>query len=168
MVLGFDMYVLQGYKAYSWYFVLEVRMTLRPQREGKLVSKFQFNQLSLPTVYRLRRHQHHLFLDLHLPTAGATMLPDLSSLRINGKATHRTATHRTTNAAGQPIPEDLEDTRDSRYMRKLQEYAKSLPYSIEPYSKIIEILDFILLRLTQSIEAKDYDIGFMQWDSMLT
>jgi proteasome activator subunit 4 len=91
------------------------------------------------------------------------MLPDLSSLRINGKPTHRTI-----NAAGQPIPEDLESTRDSRYMRKLQEYAKSLPYSIEPYSKIIEILDFILLRLTQSIEAKDYDIGFMQWDSMLT
>jgi len=91
------------------------------------------------------------------------MFPDISALRISGSVTHRT-----TNAAGQPIPEDLEDTHGNRYMQKLKEYAKSLPYSIEPYSKIMEILDFILLRLSQSIEAKDYDIGFMQWDSMLT
>jgi proteasome activator subunit 4 len=91
------------------------------------------------------------------------MLPDISALHLNGGVTHRT-----TNAAGQPLPEDFEDIHDIRYMQKLKEYAKSLPYSIEPYSKIIEILDFILLRLTQSIEAKDYDIGFMQWDSMLT
>ena len=91
------------------------------------------------------------------------MLPDISALRLNGGVLHRT-----TNAAGQPIPEDLEDTHGIRYMQKLKEYAKSLPYSIEPYSKMIEILDFILLRLTQSVEAKDYDIGFIQWDSMLT
>ena len=91
------------------------------------------------------------------------MLPDISALRLNSGVLHRT-----TNAAGQPIPEDLEDTHGIRYMQKLKDYAKSLPYSIEPYSKMIEILDFILLRLTQSIEAKDYDIGFIQWDSMLT
>ena len=32
MVVGFDMYVLQVYTTYSWCFVFEVRMTLRPQR----------------------------------------------------------------------------------------------------------------------------------------
>lgn len=53
-------------------------------------------------------------------------------------------------------------------MKKLKDYAMSLPYSIEPYSRIVELLDFILLRITQCIESRDFDIGFLQWDSMLT
>ena len=53
-------------------------------------------------------------------------------------------------------------------MEKLKQYAKSVPFSIEPYSQMLELLDFFLLRLTQSVEAKDFDIGFLQWDSMLT
>jgi proteasome activator subunit 4 len=53
-------------------------------------------------------------------------------------------------------------------MEKLKEYAKSIPYAIEPYSKAIELLDFFILRLTQSVEAQDFDIGFLQWDTMLT
>lgn len=53
-------------------------------------------------------------------------------------------------------------------MVKLRNYAKSLPYSIEPNSKMQEMLDFILLRLAQCVEAKDYDPGLLQWDSMLT
>jgi proteasome activator subunit 4 len=31
-----------------------------------------------------------------------------------------------------------------------------------------EMLDFIILRIVQCVEAKDYDPGLMQWDSMLT
>jgi len=67
-----------------------------------------------------------------------------------------------TNAAG------IEDTRDDRYMEKHKADAKSIPYGIEPYSKAIELLDFFILRLTQSIEAQDFDIGFRQWDTMIT
>ncbi|KAF8971515.1 hypothetical protein BDZ97DRAFT_1913988 [Flammula alnicola] len=91
------------------------------------------------------------------------MLPDISALRLNGGPPSTTI-----NAAGIPIPEDIDDTHGDRYMEKLKGYAKSLPYSIEPYSKMIEMLDFILLRITQSVEARDYDVGFLQWDSMLT
>ncbi|KAI0067819.1 hypothetical protein BV25DRAFT_1794335 [Artomyces pyxidatus] len=55
-----------------------------------------------------------------------------------------------------------------RYLLKLRSYAQSLPYSIEPNSRMQDMLDFICLRIVQSVEAKDYDPGFMQWDSMLT
>ncbi|RXW16590.1 hypothetical protein EST38_g9267 [Candolleomyces aberdarensis] len=67
---------------------------------------------------------------------------------------------------GAPIPDDLNADGD-RYMEKLRVYAKSLPYSIEPYSKMLETLDFIILRLTQAVHARD-DVGLIQWDSMLT
>ena len=90
------------------------------------------------------------------------MLPDISSLHLNGSQSHAT------NAAGLPIPDDINDTHGDRYMEKLKNYAKSLPYSIEPYSKMIELLDFILMRITQSVEARDLDVGFLQWDSMMT
>lgn len=63
---------------------------------------------------------------------------------------------------------DLPDGPEDRDMVKLRNYAKSLPYSIDPYPKMMELLDFILLRITQCIEAKDYDVGLVQWDSMLT
>jgi hypothetical protein len=52
MVVGFDMYVLQGYTAYSWYFVLEVRMTLRPQRLQR-ESGFQISIQSIVLAYCL-------------------------------------------------------------------------------------------------------------------
>ena len=55
-----------------------------------------------------------------------------------------------------------------RYLEKLKDYAKSLPYSIESNSKMQEMFDFICLRLCQCIEAKDFDPGFAQWDSMIT
>ena len=55
-----------------------------------------------------------------------------------------------------------------RYLEKLKNYAESLPYSIESNSKMQEMFDFICLRLCQCIEAKDFDPGFAQWDSMLT
>jgi len=74
----------------------------------------------------------------------------------------------TLNAAGMPIPEDIDNTNGDRYMEKLKHYVRLLPYAVEPYSRMLELLDHILLRLTQSVEAKDYDVGFMQWDSLLT
>ncbi|EDR15426.1 uncharacterized protein LACBIDRAFT_301740 [Laccaria bicolor S238N-H82] len=86
-------------------------------------------------------------------------LPDISSLRINGSST--------TSPTEGHVPQDILDTRGDRYMEKLKNYAESLPYSIEPYAKMTELLDFILLRITQCVEAKDYDVGLLQWDSML-
>ncbi|KAI6153365.1 hypothetical protein BKA82DRAFT_3971276 [Pisolithus tinctorius] len=65
------------------------------------------------------------------------------------------------------LPEDIEDDTD-RYMKKLKQYALSLPYTIEPYAKMLQMLDFILLRITQCVEAKDYEPGLVQWDSMLS
>lgn len=67
-----------------------------------------------------------------------------------------------------PISDDIMHATDDRYMVKLRNYAKSIPYAIEPNSRMQEMLDFILLRLTQCVEAKDYDPGLLQWDSMLT
>jgi proteasome activator subunit 4 len=93
------------------------------------------------------------------------MLPDLTSLTINGPFQ---TTSTTTNVFGIPLPDDIADTHGDPSMEKLKEYAKSVPYAIEPYSRAIKLLDFFLLRLTQTVEAKDFDIGFLQWDSMLT
>lgn len=55
-----------------------------------------------------------------------------------------------------------------RYLSKLKTYADSLPYSVESNSKMQEMLDFILLRMCQCIEAKDFDPGLLQYDSMIT
>ncbi|KAL1951774.1 hypothetical protein VTO73DRAFT_923 [Trametes versicolor] len=65
------------------------------------------------------------------------------------------------------IPDDIMHTTD-RSMVKLRNYAKSIPYSVEPNSRMQQMLDFFLLRIAQSLEAKDYDPGLLQWDSMLT
>ena len=51
---------------------------------------------------------------------------------------------------------------------KLTAYINSLPYRTEPHSKMMEMLDFIILRIVQCVEAKDYEVGLLQWDSMLT
>ncbi|KZW02065.1 hypothetical protein EXIGLDRAFT_736784 [Exidia glandulosa HHB12029] len=50
---------------------------------------------------------------------------------------------------------------------KLKACAASLPYSIEPNSKMQRMLDFFIARIAQCIRAKDYDPGFLQWESML-
>jgi proteasome activator subunit 4 len=65
------------------------------------------------------------------------------------------------------IPDDINHASD-RYLQKLKNYAKNLPYSIEPNSKMQELLDFILRRMVQSVEAKDYDPGLLQWDILFT
>lgn len=65
------------------------------------------------------------------------------------------------------LPEDIANATD-RYMVKLRNYCKALPYSVEDNARMQNMLDFILLRITQCVEAKDYDPGLQQWDSMLT
>ena len=86
-------------------------------------------------------------------------VPDIASLKIHdpGPPTALDRPH---------IPEDIMNSND-RYMVKLRNYCKSLPYSVESNSRMQEMLDFILLRLVQCLEARDYDPGFQQWDSML-
>ncbi|KAH8835425.1 hypothetical protein DL96DRAFT_1702409 [Flagelloscypha sp. PMI_526] len=64
---------------------------------------------------------------------------------------------------GKPPP-----SLEHKSQTKLQLYASSVPYSIEPESKMMELLDLIVLRLSQCAEARDFDPGFVQWDSMLT
>ncbi|KAK7064490.1 membrane protein [Favolaschia claudopus] len=65
---------------------------------------------------------------------------------------------------GPPYPPDNSD----RYLRKYREYVRSIPYSIESEEKLLEMLDFIVLRLTQCAAARDYEVGWLQWDSMLS
>lgn len=65
------------------------------------------------------------------------------------------------------LPEDIANATD-HYMVKLRNYCKALPYSVESNARMQDMLDFILLRITQCVEAKDYDPGLQQWDSMLT
>ncbi|KAG6902315.1 hypothetical protein C0995_001694 [Termitomyces sp. Mi166 len=68
-------------------------------------------------------------------------IPDMSTLNIKGVLSIQAT-----------MPDDS-------YMQKLKNYASSLPYAIEPYHKMLELLDFIILRIVQCIEAKDYDVG---------
>ena len=64
------------------------------------------------------------------------------------------------------IPEDIEHSVDPS-LDRLRLYAKSLPYPIESNAKMQRMLDFYLTRMVQCIKAKDYDPGFLQWDTML-
>ncbi len=66
-----------------------------------------------------------------------------------------------------PIEPDIQDASD-RYLLKLKSYARALPYTIESNSKMQGLLDFICMRIVQTVQARDYDPGFLQWDSMLT
>lgn len=85
-------------------------------------------------------------------------LPDITALKIHDPGPQSSTI---------PLPEDIASATD-HYMVKLKNYCKSLPYSVESNARIQDMLDFILLRITQCVEAKDYDPGLQQWDSMLT
>lgn len=67
------------------------------------------------------------------------------------------------------VPDDIRnaDSKDPAVDR-LKTYVKSLPYSVESNSRMQSMLDFILTRLVQCVKAKDFDPGFLQWDSMIT
>lgn len=88
------------------------------------------------------------------------LVPDISKLHIDDRPPELRNT-------SPPIPDDIANS-DDKEIQKLKSYAKGLPYSVEPYSKMMELLDFICLRLTQCVEAKDFEVGMNQWDTMLT
>lgn len=83
--------------------------------------------------------------------------PDLSSLTINDSDL----------LTQLPTLQDDIEHADDRYLQKLKNYAKSIPYAIESNARMQELLDFFLLRVTQCVEAKD-DSGLLQWDGMLS
>ena len=85
-----------------------------------------------------------------------TIIPDISALALNDNPEF-----------GIEIPDDINHATD-HYMKKLKLYAKSIPYAIESNERMQDMLDFILLRITQCIEAKDFEPGLVQWDSMVT
>jgi proteasome activator subunit 4 len=87
-------------------------------------------------------------------------LPDIGQLHINGVLSRPSAPHA-------HLPQDIVDTNGSREMEKLKNLARLLPYSVEPDSRMQQMLDFIMRRIYQAVEAQDYDIGFLQWDTML-
>ncbi|KAF9270499.1 ARM repeat-containing protein [Marasmius fiardii PR-910] len=91
------------------------------------------------------------------------MTPDLSSLTLYDPGPDNFY------AQDQKFSENgnMESSED-RYIQKLRHYVESIPYSVEPYSRMMKMFDHILLRIVQCVEAKDYDPGFMQWDSMVT
>jgi proteasome activator subunit 4 len=86
-----------------------------------------------------------------------TVIPDMSGLTLDDSNGIRQI----------EIPDDINHATD-RYMQKLKIYAKSIPYAIESNERMQDMLDFIILRITQCIEAKDFDPGLIQWDSMIT
>ncbi|TFK30307.1 hypothetical protein FA15DRAFT_662249 [Coprinopsis marcescibilis] len=96
-------------------------------------------------------------------------LPDIAQLKLNGfdkaNGLHEPSVPGAIPSA--EIPDDILNDNGDSSMKHLKNYARSLPYAIEPYSKMIELLDFIILRILQCVEAKDYEVGFIQWDSML-
>lgn len=87
-----------------------------------------------------------------------TIIPDVSRLVLDdpGPEMHQTQ-----------IPDDIDHATD-RYMQKLKLYAKSIPYAIESNARMQDMLDLILRRITQCVEAKDFEPGLVQWDSMIT
>lgn len=87
-------------------------------------------------------------------------LPDIGKLHINGTLSSQNGKT--------IIPEDVANTEGNREMEKLKNLARLLPFSIEPNSSMQQMLDLIILRIYQAIQAQDYDIGFLQWDTMLT
>jgi proteasome activator subunit 4 len=82
-------------------------------------------------------------------------LPNMSSLTLN---------HASIETTCEGVGIDDEDPA----LKKWKLLAKSLPYATEPLPKMMEMLDFIILRIAQCVEAQDYDVGLVQWDSMLT
>ena len=81
----------------------------------------------------------------------------------NGHASNKAAT--TTIQ----LPDDIANaSTNDLFMQRLRTYVKSLPYSVESNAHMQNILDLFITRLVQCIEAKDFDPGFLQWDSMIT
>jgi proteasome activator subunit 4 len=86
-------------------------------------------------------------------------LPDIVSLRLEDTKSPRYPLQ-------EPEPEPKDQYEAAIEKHKL--YTAYLPYSIEPNSDMQKYLDFIIRRIVICVEAKDYDVGFFQWDSILT
>jgi proteasome activator subunit 4 len=86
------------------------------------------------------------------------MLPDIAALNLDSDPGP--------DPPPPQIPDDIANAGD-RYLQKLKTFAQHMPYEIEPNERMQRMLDFICTRIVQAIEAKDYDPGFIQWDSML-
>ena len=104
----------------------------------------------------------HLLLNAIAYTMNGHRLPDLSRLKIHYNFHSTTTPHHV-------LPDDIAhpDGDPDPAMDRLRTYVKSLPYPVESYAHMQELLDFILTRLVQCVRAKDFDPGFLQWDSML-
>ena len=89
---------------------------------------------------------------------GAASAPKLSPVMDQNRASPSTI----------PIPDDIEnaDTSDPA-MNRLRTYVKSLPYPVESNEEMQEKLDLILTRLAQSVRCRDFEPGFLQYDSMV-
>jgi len=86
-------------------------------------------------------------------------LPDIGIEHMNGISKSWDST---------PTSHDQAETRDTDVeIEKLKNLARLLPYSTESHSKMQQMLDFIIKRICQAVEAQDYDVGFLQWDTML-
>ena len=73
------------------------------------------------------------------------------------------------NLDGSPADRSaLQSKKQKGENRHLQlEYPNSLPYACESLEEFDARLDHIIRRLIDSVRAKDYDIGFIQWDHRL-
>ena len=116
--------------------------------------------ISTPPDRRLVRQLLIFLYILPLPYDPQMDLNLLSNLSIRDRGPNGLRNQLNLNNSSNTLPD--------RYLEKLKNYAKSLPYSIETNSRMQEMFDFICLRLCQCVEAKDFDPGFAQWDSMLT
>lgn len=113
-------------------------------------------------------HHHSSTTPFSSPSPGRFTIHAMNILDISTLNLDEPPPHTSVNGHGAVhIPDDIAHTTD-RYMLKLQAYAKSIPYSIESNSQMQEMFEFILYRITQCVEAKDYDPGLVQWDSMVT
>jgi len=90
----------------------------------------------------------------------AMTLPDIGIGYINGTSTSSNISISTSH--DQVEPRDI-----NKEIEKLKNLARLLPYSVEPHSQMQQTLDFIIKRICQAVEAQDYDVGFLQWDTML-
>lgn len=118
---------------------------------------------------------HHLpdLRKLHISNAanGKAISPNLRTRGVGPSMAGALSPVMDRSRAAPPIvaiPEDIENApAGDPPMDRLRTYVKSLPYAVESNAEMQELLDHILTRLAQCVRAKDFDPGFLQWDSMV-
>ncbi|KAK4703918.1 hypothetical protein P7C70_g2289, partial [Phenoliferia sp. Uapishka_3] len=66
----------------------------------------------------------------------------------------------------QPSTSKLDRPKEKPRHEQL-DYQKALPYEVESLEVMDQRLEFIIRRLVDCIRAKDYDVGFVQWNHRL-